>query len=127
MARLLSVVFIFVVSVCVAAWQLHLNHDVWTPDGAIYLRMTMQHRGMDSDSARAATNQFMLDEMNKASAGNPASSNGSGDRALYAATPPQYYTDQFDLFRNRPLYPIVAATIYPRFGPYALKIVSAIA
>ncbi|HEY3675342.1 MAG TPA: hypothetical protein VGK84_05075 [Candidatus Tumulicola sp.] len=126
MTRVLSVVFLFVVSVCIAGWQLHLNHDVWTPDGAIYLRMTMQHRGMDAESARTATNQFMLDELTKASASTPGAGS-SNDRALYAQTPPQYYTDQFELFRNRPLYPIVAATIYPRFGPYSLKIVSAIA
>jgi 4-amino-4-deoxy-L-arabinose transferase-like glycosyltransferase len=126
MARLLSVIFIFVVSVCVAAWQLHLNHDVWTPDGAIYLRMTMQHRGMDADSARTATSQFVLGELNKASVSNPATG-GAGDRALYGSTPPQYYVDQFGLFRNRPLYPIVAAAIYPKFGPFALKIVSAVA
>jgi 4-amino-4-deoxy-L-arabinose transferase-like glycosyltransferase len=124
MPRLLSAVFLFVVTVCIAGWQLHLNHDVWTPDGAIYLRMTMQHRGMDSESARTATDAFVLDALTKASAVTPVC---PSDRAFYSPTPPQFYVDQFDLFRNRPLYPIVAATLYPHFGPFGLKIVSAVA
>jgi 4-amino-4-deoxy-L-arabinose transferase-like glycosyltransferase len=122
--RLLSAVFLFVVSVCIAAWQLHFNHDVWTPDGAIYLSMTMEHRGMDPASARAATSQFMLGELTKASTVVPTT---PADRELYSRTPPQYFARQFELFRNRPLYPIVAASLFPRFGPFSLKVVSAAA
>jgi hypothetical protein len=126
MARSLAALFLFVVSVCIGAWQFHVNRDTWSPDGAIYLRMTMQDRGSDFEVARTATNQFMLQKLNALNAVAPAS--GSNDvRSLYADRPPQFYTDQFELFRNRPLYPFVAASIYPRFGPDALKVISIVA
>ncbi len=126
MTRSLAAFIVFVVSLCIAGWQLHVDRDAWSPDGAVYLRMTMQHRGVDADTARRTTNQFMLKKLDEANASGQVSIDNSV-RPLYSDTPPSYYTDQFALFRNRPLYPFVAALIYPKFGPDALKAVSLIA
>lgn len=107
------------VATCIAAWHLHRDGNIWTPDGAIYLRMTTQDRGVLADSARKASNRFMLEKLDR--------SDPHANPSLYAEHPPQFYVDQFALFRNRPLYPLLSALVYPAFGPIALKLVSAIA
>jgi hypothetical protein len=126
LARSLAALLLLVVSLCIAGWQLHVDRNAWSPDGAIYLRLTMQNRGVDSETARTTTNQFMLKKLDEANASGQVAIDNSV-RPLYADTPPLYYTNQFALFRNRPLYPFLAASIYPKFGPVALKYVSLIA
>ncbi|HYZ16069.1 MAG TPA: hypothetical protein VE591_06690, partial [Candidatus Acidoferrum sp.] len=51
----------------------------------------------------------------------------SQSRGFYGPTPPDYYVRQFDLFRTRPIFPLLAAFLYPRLGPHALQAISAAA
>jgi hypothetical protein len=96
------------------------HHDAlrWEPDGAIYLRMTLQDRGLAPDAARDVADRFMR----STSEGTNAQSRG-----FYGPTPPEYYARQFGLFRTRPLFPRLAALLYPRLGPHALQAISACA
>ena len=115
---------VLLVAVLVAGWHLHNKRDLWGADGAIYLRMAMQDRGIQADAARIAANRFMLDRLERSGAGaDPYDSN----RSLYTEQPPKYYADLVAMFRNRPLYPLLASLLYPAFGPAALKIVSSVA
>jgi hypothetical protein len=115
---------VLLVAVLVAGWHLHNKRDLWGADGAIYLRMAMQDRGIPADAARIAANRFMLERLDRSGSGaNPYDSN----RSLYTERPPKYYADLVAMFANRPLYPLLASLLYPAFGPAALKIVSAAA
>ena len=105
---------------CIAALDLHQSRHDWFPDGAIYLRMTLQDRGMNANDARERTRQFVLGEFARGGRGNEY-------RRLYAEKPPDFYQRQFPLFVVRPIYPLLSALLYPAFGPFALKIVSALA
>jgi hypothetical protein len=81
--------------------------------------MTMQDRGVPAESARQTVNRFMLERLDR---GDPYA-----NPSLYAEHPPRFYVEQFALFQNRPLYPLLSAFLYPAFGPAALKVVSAVA
>jgi hypothetical protein len=116
MRSLLALVLLVVASATTAVYR--LNHDaaLWPPDAAIYLRMTLEDRGIARDEARDRADAFLR-----------TTSSDPDSRAFYGAHPPAYYARQFDLFRTRPLFPRVAALLYPRFGPHALQIVAALA
>lgn len=119
-----AAVLVLLVAVGIACWHLHNKRDLWGADGAIYLRMAMQDRGIPADAARIGANRFMLERLERRGAGaDPYDSNGS----LYTEQAPKYYTDLVAMFGNRPLYPLLASLVYPAFGPAALKIVSAVA
>lgn len=107
-----------IVALAIGAYRFHHDHADWTSDGAIYLRMTLQDRGESVEDARRHANAFMR---TTAEARDPMSA------GFYTDAPPAFYRTQYPLFRSRPLYPKVASYLYPRFGPDALKIVSAAA
>lgn len=115
----LLAVLVVVVAVVIAAY--HLRHDraQWSPDAAIYLRMALQDRGVPPAEALRETDRFALEQTTLGA--DPLT------RTFYGAAPPVYYRDQFGLFVSRPLYPAVASLLLPRFGPFGLKVVSAVA
>lgn len=102
-------------SAAIALYRYHRDAARWVPDGAIYLRMTLQDRGLAPDAAREVSDRFMR---STSEATNPRS------RGFYGPTPPDYYARQFGLFRTRPLFPRLAALLYPRLGPHALQAIS---
>ena len=95
-----------------------VRHDAaqWPPDAAIYLRMTLEDRGFSRADARERADAYL-----RATVTDPSA------RAFYVADAPPYYVAQFDLFRTRPLFPAIAALLYPYAGPRALPIVAAAA
>jgi hypothetical protein len=114
MRSLLALVLLVVLTSATAVYRVHHDAAQWPPDAAIYLRMTLEDRGMSRDDARDHADTFL-----RVTATDPDS------RALYGADPPAYYVRQFDLFRTRPLFPASSAVLYPHFGPRALPIVAA--
>ncbi len=108
-----------VIAALVAAYRLHHDRALWSADGPIYLRMALEDRGLNPAAALAVTDRYVLAGTSEAK--NPDS------QGFYGPTPPEHYRTQAALFVTRPLYPAVAALLLPRFGPFALKIVSAVA
>jgi hypothetical protein len=113
MRSLLALALLLVLTGATAAYRIHHDAAQWPPDAAIYLRMTLEDRGMSSDQARERADAFL-----RGTASDPDS------RALYVADPPAYYVRQFDLFRTRPLFPALSSVLYPSLGPRALPIVA---
>jgi hypothetical protein len=111
----LAFALVALLALTIGAYRFHHDRGLWEADGVIYLRMALQDRGMTPDAARTEANAFIR---TTSQGRDPASA------AFYTDTPPRYYADQFALFRNRPLFPWLAASLYPRFGPDALKVVS---
>lgn len=95
------------------------KHDVklWSSDSAIYLRMTLEARGVSAADAKTTADRFMLTTISAT----------PEVAALYGANPPPFYVAQAPLFRTRPIFPHLSALLYGRFGPNALKIVSYLA
>ncbi|MDE2572984.1 MAG: glycosyltransferase family 39 protein [bacterium] len=118
MTRLWGLALVVLAAALIGVYRVHHDRAIWTPDGAIYLRLTLQDRGAPERIARDEANRFMR---TTAEVRNPKS------RGFYDDQPPLYYRQQFALFQNRPIYPALAAALYPRFGPGALKIVSGLA
>lgn len=116
MRSLLALALLVVATVTTAVYRVRHDAPLWPPDAAIYLRMTLEDRGLSPDRARTQADAFL-----RTMASDPE------NRGLYGANPPAYYVQQFDLFRTRPLYPRIAAELYPAFGPHALQIVAAVA
>jgi hypothetical protein len=113
MRSLLALALLVVLTGATAAYRIHHDAAQWPPDAAIYLRMTLEDRGMSSGQARERADAFL-----RVTASDPES------RALYVADPPAYYVRQFNLFRTRPLFPALSSVLYPSFGPRALPIVA---
>ena len=116
--ELAAVVVVTLLTVVIAAYRLHHDANMWDPDAAIYLRMTLQHRGMSESAAKKAAVQLIQRSPVKQ---DPRLKN------LIGPHPPQFYVDQFALFRGRQLYPTLGAVIYPRFGSFGLRLISALA
>lgn len=111
---------VLIVSVFVAFWHLHHDRDVWSPDGAIYLRMTLQDRGVPADLAQKEVDRFMLAVLARGRT-------SRADSSLFLERTPSFYVEQVRMFASRPLYPLLCGFLYPAFGAMALKIVSAVA
>ncbi|HZO93136.1 MAG TPA: hypothetical protein VFB22_05160 [Candidatus Baltobacteraceae bacterium] len=117
--RAAAALVLLAIAVCaIAAYRLHHDAGAWSPDSAIYLRMTLVDRGMSPTEAKTASDAFMR--------GTPAAADPQS-RDYYGPHPPAFYASQAALFVTRPLYPAIASRLYPRFGPRALKLVSAAA
>lgn len=112
---LLSLLILLAATSLVGAYRFHHDAAKWTPDTAIYLRMTLADLGRSPEAAKVEADRFMLTTAERA---NPQS------RGFYGEHPPAFYAKQFALFRTRPLLPKLAALLYPRFGPRSLPIVS---
>jgi hypothetical protein len=112
-----SLLLVLVTAVALAIGAYRFQHDraLWVPDSAIYLRMVLQDRGAAPEAARVEANAFLR----TTPAGHDPEAAG-----YYTDAPPPFYASQFALYRGRPLYPLAAALLYPRFGPDALKVVS---
>ena len=80
----------------------------------------MKDRNIPSDVALISARHFMMGEQEHNRSAN-------SHLELYGDHPPRYWSDQFPLFRNRPLYPWLSALLFPLLGPMALKAVSAAA
>lgn len=117
-SRLIALLVVAVAAFALGTYRFGHDRPRWTPDGAIYLRMMLADRGAPPDAARRAANAFV--------AQTPEGRNPSS-RGFYRDAPPAYYESQFALFSNRPLYPALGATLYPAYGPDALKALSALA
>ena len=98
-----------------AVHSLHHNRGLWPADTQIYLRMTLEDRGLGETAARDEANRIMKDN---------AVPSVRGD-SRYTSHPPDYYARQFPLFRSRPLYPLAAAALYPTFGAKSLLYIAA--
>src|ERR1700735_645540 len=109
MRSLLVLALLIALTGATAAYRIHHDAAQWPPDAAIYLRMTLEDRGLSPGQARERADAFL-----RVAASDPDS------RALYVADPPAYYVRQFDLFRTRPLFPALASVLYSSFGPRAL-------
>jgi hypothetical protein len=94
------------------------RHD-WQPDAQIYLWMAIQDAGLSPPDALAASRAFMTQQVD--AGGKPPY------RTLYSTNPPPIWNEQFPLFRSRPLYPYLSGRLYHRYGPFAMKAISAIA
>ena len=110
---------LLLVSSALAVWHCYQNRHSWTPDAEIYLSMTLQDGGATFGTALDTSRRFMRDEVRR---GNPFKGEG-----LYTDDPPRWWVDQFALFRNRPMYPLICSLLYPVLGPVALRVVSAVA
>jgi hypothetical protein len=110
-------IFTLVVVVSFAAGAYRLQHaaDTWSPDASIYLQMALHDRGLSQAEATDAANRFMQ-----------STNEGRDDPQFYTAAPPAFFSEQHQLFSNRPLYPAVAALL-PTSAPRALKTISALA
>ncbi len=100
------------------AYRLHHDARIWTSDSAIYLRMTLEDRGLSRERAKTAADAFMRDT--------PEGRNPEA-AGFYTPHPPEYYAEQYGLFTSRPLYPRLGAVLYGRFGPRGLQVISAVA
>ncbi|HEV3085792.1 MAG TPA: hypothetical protein VGX96_01110 [Candidatus Elarobacter sp.] len=111
----LGTLLVALVAIAIGAYRFHHDRLEWTSDGAIYLRMLLHDRGLSEDEAKRRSDAFI---------NTTPEARLPEAKGFYTDSPPQHYRDQFALFRSRPLYPLLAAPLYPRFGPDALKIVS---
>lgn len=118
-SRAFALLAVAALALAVAAYRLNHDRALWNPDGAVYLRMALADRGVPPDRALRITNGYML--------GATSEANEPQSRGFYGDAPPQYYRAQMPLFSTRPLYPALASLLLPRYGPFALKIVSALA
>jgi hypothetical protein len=118
-SRVVALLAVLAIALAVGAYRLRHDKAVWSPDGAIYLRMSLQDRGVPAGEALRQSNRFALDET---SLGRDPKT-----RAFYGDDPPEYYRTQAGLFVTRPLYPALGALLLPRFGPFGLKVISAVA
>jgi hypothetical protein len=109
----LAVVLVVAASV---TYQLRTS-DKWTPDGFLYARMMLVDTGLSEPEAQAAASRFYLTT--------PAA-NDAHERTFYGSRAPAFFQAQYPLFRGRPLYPWLAAQLYPRFGFFALKLIAAL-
>jgi hypothetical protein len=104
----------------IAAIEFHTTKNEWLPDSEIYLWMTLCDLGIPSDVALEETRSFMLVQLSDLER-NPQRDSYAN---LYSSDAPQYWDDQFALFRNRPMYPYLSSLLYPWLGPFALKAIS---
>ena len=98
-----------------------LAHDVrkddrWDPDGFLYTRMMLVDTGLSYADAHREASAFFLTT--------PAAHEPDAVD-FYGAHPPAWYEAQYPLFRARPLYPRLAAVVYPRLGFRGMKEVAA--
>ncbi len=101
-----------------AAYRLRHDAEIWTSDSAVYLRMALADRGLSEAQAKVESDRFM--------SGTPEARIPES-AGFYGPNPPAYYARQFDLFRSRPLYPLLAAALYGPFGPRGMQLISAVA
>jgi hypothetical protein len=94
-----------------------VRHD-WSPDSVLYLRMALEDRGFSRADALAEADRYVL------ASGAPELAK---IRFYYTGHPPAFYARQYNLFRNRPLFPWLASWLYPAYGAQSLQIVSAAA
>ena len=52
-----AALLVVVIAIVIAAYRVHHDARRWDPDAAIYLRMTLQNRGLSEDAARAEAEQ----------------------------------------------------------------------
>jgi hypothetical protein len=109
---------VLLVVLATAAYRLRHDAGIWTSDSAIYLRMALADRGLDEAEAKTESDRFMSGTRE---AKMPESA------GFYSPNPPAYYAKQFDLFRSRPLYPLIAAALYGPLGPRGMPLISAAA
>jgi 4-amino-4-deoxy-L-arabinose transferase-like glycosyltransferase len=115
---LLAFALVLLASAVTATYRLRHDAQIWTSDSAIYLRMTLEDRGLSREQAKAEADRFM--------AATPEGRNPEA-KDFYTPHPPAYYASQYELFRTRPLYPRLGAVLYGRFGPRGLQLISAVA
>ncbi len=77
--------------------------------------MTLEDRGLDDHAALTEANRIMRTYSSAPSARTDP---------RYTSHPPDYFARQFPLFRNRPLYPAVAAALYPISGARSVEYIS---
>ncbi|HEX3550196.1 MAG TPA: glycosyltransferase family 39 protein [Candidatus Elarobacter sp.] len=116
-ALLSAALGVLVLAVALITGVYRLRHDaqIWTSDSAIYLRMTLEDRGLSREAAKSQSDAFM--------AATPEGRNPEA-AGFYTPSPPRYYAEQYGLFRSRPLYPRIAAALYGRVGPRGLELIS---
>jgi hypothetical protein len=115
-SRVIALLVVAAVALAVGAYRLRHDRALWSADGFIYLRMSLQDRGAPADEALRIANRYALTATSAAS--DPESA------GFYGPSPPAYYRDQAALFVTRPLFPALGALLLPRLGPPALKVVS---
>ncbi|HZW54179.1 MAG TPA: hypothetical protein VFF00_09090, partial [Candidatus Elarobacter sp.] len=118
-SRAFALLAVVALALAVGAYRFHHDRALWSSDGAIYLRMALADRGVPPAQALRITNGYMLSATSEA--------NDPETRGFYGDAPPAHYRDQAALFVTRPLYPALSSLLLPRYGPLALKIVSALA
>jgi hypothetical protein len=116
-SRVLALLAVVAIAFAVGAYRLRHDKALWSPDGALYLRMSIEDRGIAPDRALRETNRYVLDHTTLGQ--DPRT------RPFFGEHPPEFYRRQAGLFVTRPIYPALGALLLPRFGPYGLKIVSA--
>lgn len=109
---------LLVVTLATAAYRLRHDAEIWTSDSAVYLRMALADRGLSEAQAKVESDRFM--------AGTPEGKLAES-AGFYTPNPPEYYARQFDLFRSRPLYPLLSAALYGPLGPRGMELISAVA
>jgi hypothetical protein len=114
----LVLAIVLLITLATAAYRLRHDAEIWTSDSAIYLRMALADRGLTEPQAKTESDRFM--------AGTPEAKIPES-AGFYTPSPPPYYAKQFDLFRSRPLYPLIAAALYGPFGPRGMQLISAAA
>ena len=57
--ELFALAVVLLLSVVIVAHRMHHDATIWDPDSAIYLRMTLQDRGVTPPEALRSTNQLM--------------------------------------------------------------------
>lgn len=118
-SRVVALLAVLAIALAVGGYRLRHDRAMWSPDGPIYLRMALQDRGVAPDRALIDANRYALEDTTLGK--DPQT------RAFYGDDPPRFYRTQAGLFVSRPLYPALGALLLPRFGPFGLKIVSAVA
>ena len=113
--KLTPLLVVLLVSVSLSFERMHRSAAEWTPDGYIYLRMALIDRGLTEPDAQRAANLFIR-----------STDEGRSHPSFYSANSPQFFVQQRQLFRSRPLYPFLASLL-PLPAPLALKVVSAVA
>ncbi len=109
--------FLFVLAVVGASLAYEVRKDNrWDPDGFLYSRMMLVDTGLSEADATARP---------AGSSSPPRPPHDPQARDFYGSHPPAWYEAQYPLFRARPLYPKLAALVYPRLGFRALKVVAA--
>jgi hypothetical protein len=111
---------VIVMSVIAISFSLKRDWSDWRPDSEIYLWMTVRDNGASDEVALDVARRFMVQENRL------YDPDMSTARLMYTDHAPSWWTAQFSLFRNRPLYPLLAVILYPRLGPFALKVISGI-